>query len=154
MSARDAASAAVTGLPGDFAGSGADRRRRRRRDRRRTADGAGLPVGAAFGFSTSCADTGAPLATDPAMTAAASGDISTLPWPIMEAACSVPSASPGTEPRNAAAPRDGASTATPRDVAADSSWAWLTLSRALMNAVLQECAKASRRVTEPSEEAG
>ena len=88
------------------------------------------------------------------MMAAASGDMSTLPWPIIEAACSVPDASPGTEPRNAPAPRAGASTATPRDVAADSSWAWLTLSRALMKAVLQECAKASRSVTEPSEDAG
>jgi hypothetical protein len=88
------------------------------------------------------------------MTAAASGDIRTLPWPIIAAACSVPSASPGTEPRKASAPSFGASTATPRDVAADSSWAWVTLSRAAMNAVLHECAKASRRVTEPSESLG
>jgi hypothetical protein len=39
----------------------------------------------------------------------------------MAAACSVPSASPGTDPRNASAPSLGASTATPREVAADSS---------------------------------
>ncbi|MCY1311527.1 hypothetical protein D9M70_618350 [compost metagenome] len=94
------------------------------------------------------------MATDPAITAAANGESSTLPCPIMEAACSVPSASPGTEPRKASAPSPGASTATPREVAADSSWAWLTESRAAMKAVLQECANASRSVTDPKESSG
>src|SRR5688572_898257 len=155
--ASDAASSLVTGFSAAGAGASAetvDAGAVPSADGAPSAVVAGAVPEAASGLRTSTGDTGAPFATDPAMTAAASGDIRTLPWPIIAAACSVPSASPGTEPRKASAPSFGASTATPKDVAADSSWAWVTLSRAAMNAVLHECAKASRRVTEPSESLG
>ena len=156
MSPREAASALVIGVSAAFAGASAVTVDDGDAPSAGCVPAAPLAEGDAPGAAswTSTGETGEPFATEPAMMAAASGDIRTLPCPIMAAAWSVPSASPGTEPRKASAPSFGASTATPSDVAADSSCACDTLSRTEMKAVLQECANASRSVTEPSESAG
>ena len=66
-----------------------------------------------------------------------------MPCPIIEAACSVPVAVAGTEPRYAGKPRSR-STPIPRAAAADARSAWDTLSWLEMNAVLHELANAVR----------
>ena len=104
-------------------------------------------------MSTTWGTTVAPLATEAATVAMASGETSTLPWPIIDAACSVPVASGGTDPTNAGRPRSKASP-MPRAAAALARSAWETVVWAAMNAVLHELATAVRNETRPVRSAG
>ena len=102
--------------------------------------------GASF---TSAGVTVCPAATDAATVAMPRGEAITRPWPIIDAAWSVPVESVGTVARKAGKPSDGAGSrpsdrAAARRSSCDTVAAWPT------NAVLHEWANAVRSGMSPS----
>jgi len=81
------------------------------------------------------------------------GEAATLACPMKDAACSVPVASAGIEPRYAGKPRSR-STPNPSAAAAEARAAWSTLVCWEMNAVLHEFATAVVSGICPKPEAG
>ena len=75
--------------------------------------------------------------TDATTSAMVSGEASTRPWPMNDAACSTTSSVAGTDPRKPVKGRSSFSP-MPSDCAAAVRSSWLTFSCWLMKAVLHE----------------
>src|SRR5262249_12489922 len=98
--------------------------------------------------ASSCGGTTEPCCNAAATNAMASGLTSTLPWPIASAASSPGPSGAGSEPEN-----DGTGSCQPAPMpypaAVPSSAPAGSRCASAANVVLQECANASRRATEP-----